>query len=395
MLDRKNIIFLLVSAAILMDMMVYSLVIPVLPSYASRLGADTVTIGVIFGAFSIALLVFSIPFGLLSDTVGRRIFMVLGMLTLAATNVVFAVSNDVNVLIGARLLQGMSGAATWSAGLALLADTFGPEERGRRLGLAMAVMSIGTLIGPVVGGILYDNLGYAPTFILPSVLPCVVGLSFLAVREPPRRAPRVPIRERLAPFLKAPGASLVLTLTIVVSAITYGIVEPYMPVFMYDAFMATSTMIGLAFGAMALLSIVSLPLIGKLYDARGGRILIAAGLICSALVLAGSAAMPSFILTAAVFSLLGITMGFVLTPMLPLLTDLYGDGECNILGLVYGIYNTLFSLGLAIGPIAGGLAIANFTFRVTLLGQALLLIAAGIVVFAVIRQPGADRSFLP
>ncbi len=385
MLDRKDVVFLLVSGAIFMDMMVYTLVIPVLPSYTLSLGADTVTIGVIFGAYSVALLLCSIPLGALSDRAGRRKIMVLGMLSLAATNVIFAVSGNVYVLILARLLQGASGAATWSAGLAMLAETFGPGERGRRLGLAMSAMSAGAMFGPAAGGILYDSLGYAPTFILPSALACAVGLLFVAVDEPPRLVLRVPLRERLKPLLKKPGLSIAISLAAVTGAATYGILEPYMPVYMYDTFSAPPTVIGLAFGAMSLLSIVSQPLIGKLYDSYGGRSLIAAGLACSALVIAGAVSMPSLVLTISVFALLGITLGFALTPMLPLMSDLFKESASR--GLAYGIYNTLFSLGLAIGPLAGGLLIAGFTFRLTVLGHAILLAVLGIGAYLSIRKP--------
>jgi MFS family permease len=141
----------------------------------------------------------------------------------------------------------------------------------------------------------------------------------------------------------------------------YGLIEPYMPVYLYGTFSATPTMVGLAFGAMSLLSIASQPIVGRLYDRHGGRWLIAGGLLGSAAILAGCMLMPSFTLAAAVFSLLGITMCFALTPMLPLLSDLYGAG--NSLGMVYGIYNSLFSLGLAIGPLAGGLLVAASRFR--------------------------------
>jgi MFS transporter, DHA1 family, multidrug resistance protein len=388
MLDRKNLVFVLVSAAVFMDMMVYTLVIPVLPSYAASLGADTVMIGVIYGSYSVALLLFSIPFGILSDRSGRKAFMILGMLSLAATNVVFALSSDMRVLIAARLLQGLSGAATWSAGIAMLADTFGPEERGKRLGFAMSAMSVGTLLGPTIGGILYDNLGYAFTFIIPSVFACIVGLGFLAVHGSSARAPYVPLGERLAPFLRSPRMLFAISLSVVVGAATYGILEPYMPVYMYGTFSATPTMVGLAFGAMSLLSIVAQPVVGHLYDTHGGRSLIAIGLICSAAVVAVSVMMPSFILTAAVFSLLGATMGFALTPMLPLLSDLYGgDGASNSRGMVYGIYNTLFSLGLAIGPFAGGVIVAAYTLPYTVYGLAVLLVAAGIGTYATLRQP--------
>jgi MFS family permease len=275
----------------------------------------------------------------------------------------------------------MSGAATWSAGLAMLADAFDPGERGQRLGLAMSVMSAGTLLGPAIGGILYDNLGYAPTFILPSVLACAVGLLFLTAGG----LPRGPTQVRPAPSPARRRTFLAIAFIVVVGAATYGLLEPYMPVYMYDVFSATPTMIGLAFGAMSLLSIISQPLVGRLYDSHGGRSLIAAGLVCSALVIAGTVFMPSFLLTALIFSLMGITMGFALTPMLPLMSDLFSGGSSR--GLVYGIYNTLFSLGLAIGPLAGGFLIAGFSFRFTVLGHAALLAILGAGAYLFIRRP--------
>ncbi len=270
-LDKKSIIFLLVSAAIFTDMMVYSLVIPVLPSYSLSLGADQLTIGIIFGAFSLALLAFSIPIGLLSDRTGRRPILVIGMLTLAAANIVFALSDNVYILILARLIQGMSGAATWSAGLALLADTYGPEERGEKLGYAMSVMCVGMLLGPVVGGIIYEHLGYAPTFILPSVIACIIGLLFLLSDIPAACIVKSKGAGYLKPILKSPGIFLVCSLITIAGAATFGLIEPYMPVYLYQTFAATPTAIGIAFGFMSLLSAVMQPVAGRLYDRNGGR----------------------------------------------------------------------------------------------------------------------------
>jgi DHA1 family multidrug resistance protein-like MFS transporter len=384
-MDRKTIIFLLVSAAIFTDMMVYSLVIPVLPSYSLSLGADQFTIGVVFGAFSVALLAFSIPIGLLSDRTGRRPIMVIGMLTLAAANIVFALSDNVYILILARLIQGMSGAATWSAGLALLADTYGPEERGEKLGFAMSVMCVGMLIGPVIGGIIYEHLGYAPTFILPSVIACVIGLMFLLSDIPAVCIVKSKGASYLKPVLKSPAIFLVCSLIIIAGAATFGLIEPYMPVYLYQTFAATPTAIGIAFGFMSLLSAVTQPVAGRIYDRNGGRTIITAGLFCSGAVLAVSMLMPSLLLTAAVFALLGITISFVLSPMMPLLSDLFGsrkDGGSE--GFVYGIYNTLFSMGLVLGPFAGGLLVTKASLPVTLYGHAALLAVVGILCYAFI-----------
>jgi multidrug resistance protein len=387
LIPQKELTFAICSLAIALDMLVYSLVIPVIPSYALRLGADTVTIGIIFGSFSISLLIFSIPFGIISDRIGRQPFMVLGMLSLAATNAIFAVSGNFYVLIIARLLQGMSGAATWSAGLAMIADTFEPDERAVRLGAAMSFMSVGALLGPAAGGLLYDNFGYATTFIVPSVMACAVGLASLMIKEPAGLRVQIPFKEHISPLLKAPGLFVAIALAVVAGAATYGILEPYMPVYLLRSFSATPTIVGLTFGSMSFLSIVAQPVVGKLYNAYGPNKLISAGLVCSAFVITGSVLMPSLRTTAIIFSLLGATLGFALTPMLPLLSDLYGGkGDSNSKGLVYGVYNTLFSLGLAIGPLFGGLLIASYTFRDTVIGYSFILVLVGFAAFTVIRR---------
>ena len=382
-MDRKNVIFLLVAAAMLIDMMMYTLVIPILPAYSTTLGADELTIGVIFGAFSIALLLFSIPFGILSDHVGRRPLMVAGMFLLALTNLVFILSDNLYLLIIARVVQGISGAATWSAGLALIADTFDASERGSKLGMAMAIMSAGTLAGPVVGGVIYDLLGYRMTFILPSLLTLLLGSMFLLTAVPPRSPGEKGDYVKL--LKKAPVAFIVCSIAVVVGALTFGILEPFMPLYLFQRFSATPTLIGLAFGAMSLLNMVTAPVAGNLYDRFGGRGLLASGMILSGAIIALTMLMPSMVLTILAFALVGITISMALTPMLPLLTDLFGGAEGSSQGFLYGIYNTLFSLGLTIGPFLGGALITNFSLPVTVFGQSVLLALTGILVFVVLR----------
>ena len=163
-------------------MMVYSLVIPVLPSYCDEPRRRPLTIGIIFGAFSVSLLAFSIPW--VSCPTGRPApLMVAGMLTLAAATIVFALS-DKRLRADRRPSHpGHLGGRDLVGGLALLADTYRPEERGGKLGLAMSVMSVGMLLGPVAGGLIYDNLGYAPTLSSRSIIAGVIGLLFMTGRD--------------------------------------------------------------------------------------------------------------------------------------------------------------------------------------------------------------------
>ena len=153
-------ILVLVALVIFMDMAIYGLLIPVFPEYAPRLGVDESFVGIVFGLYAAMLLLFSIPMGLLSDRVGRRPLIVVGMLLLALATALFGFSATVTHLIVARAVQGISAAATWSAGLALIAETCDPARLGERMGIALSAVGFGTVIGPVLGGLLFEYLGF-------------------------------------------------------------------------------------------------------------------------------------------------------------------------------------------------------------------------------------------
>ncbi|MCK9298422.1 MAG: MFS transporter, partial [Methanoculleus sp.] len=169
-------ILVLVVLVIFMDMMIYGLLIPVFPQYAPRIGVDEQVIGVVFGIYAAMLLIFSIPMGLLSDRVGRRPLIVVGMLLLALATALFGFSTTFTHLVVARTVQGVSAAATWSAGLALLADTCDPARLGEKMGIALSAVGVGTILGPVAGGLLFEYAGYMATFLVPAVLVASVGL---------------------------------------------------------------------------------------------------------------------------------------------------------------------------------------------------------------------------
>lgn len=97
-------ILVLVVLVIFMDMMVYGLLIPVFPEYAPRLGVDESVLGVVFGVYAAMLFVFSVPMGLLSDRVGRRPLIIVGMFLLALATFLFSFSTTVAHLVVARMV---------------------------------------------------------------------------------------------------------------------------------------------------------------------------------------------------------------------------------------------------------------------------------------------------
>ena len=87
------------------------------------------------------------------------------------------------MLFAARLLQGAADGMTWIVGFAMIADLYGPEERGRAMGLAMAGSTLGIIIGPVIGGWLYEVGGIRLPFLVVAAM-AVADLIVFALVAP-------------------------------------------------------------------------------------------------------------------------------------------------------------------------------------------------------------------
>ena len=144
-----------------------------LPDLSRKLGASPTTIGLLFASFGVTLLIVSIPMGHVSDRIGRKAPMVGGLVALAAATLLFAYSDGLVWLFAARLVQGAADAITWVVGFALIADRYGPDERGRVSGIVMSGTSVAFMVGPSIGGWMYEAGGIRAPFLL------VAGLAML------------------------------------------------------------------------------------------------------------------------------------------------------------------------------------------------------------------------
>src|SRR6266487_1001599 len=91
----------------------------------------------LLASFGVTLLAVSVPMGAVSDRIGRRLPLTVGLLALAASTALFAVSRSLPWLFVARLIQGAADAVTWVVGFALISDLYGDDERGRVSGIIM------------------------------------------------------------------------------------------------------------------------------------------------------------------------------------------------------------------------------------------------------------------
>jgi EmrB/QacA subfamily drug resistance transporter len=102
--------------------------------------------------------------GKLSDAYGRRLFFIIGMVLFLIGSVLCGQAHSMTELILFRGLQGLGGGAMMPVAQAIIGDLFPPKDRGKWLGLFMAVFGLATIIGPTLGGWITDNWGWRWTF---------------------------------------------------------------------------------------------------------------------------------------------------------------------------------------------------------------------------------------
>src|SRR6478752_5570178 len=184
----------LVTLATFTDIVAYSIAVPVLPDLSARYGASATEIGLLFGSFGITLLTVSIPMGAMSDRIGRRGPMLGGLFALALATLLFAFADSLPWLFAARLVQGAADAVTWVVGFALIADLYADHERGRVMGLVMSGTTVGFLIGPTLGGWLYESGGPQLPYLVVAALSAACAAGFAWMQLPPHQGEAEPVR---------------------------------------------------------------------------------------------------------------------------------------------------------------------------------------------------------
>ncbi|KAF8474241.1 major facilitator superfamily domain-containing protein [Kalaharituber pfeilii] len=120
---------------------------------------------VLLAVYGAGLLAASPIAGWIADnTRTRRLPLLWGLLALTGATVMLCLGRNIAVLVIGRLLQGIAAAVVWSVGLALLVDTVGNDKVGQSMGIVSLAMSLGILLAPLLGGIVYDRGGYYSVF---------------------------------------------------------------------------------------------------------------------------------------------------------------------------------------------------------------------------------------
>ena len=348
----------LVCLATFVDILAYSIAVPVLPDLSARLGASPTVIGLLFGSFGLTLLTVSIPMGAMSDRIGRKTPMVIGLLALVGASVMFAWSNRLVWLFAARMVQGAADAITWVVGLALVADLYGPQERGKVTGFVMAGTGVAFMVGPTLGGWLYEAGGIRLPFLLVALVASLVLAGFLWLRIPPATAHGQPLS--LGAALRLPTVVLCLV-AVVTAAGTIAMLEPVV-VLQLEESGVNPGRVGTLFGIAAVVTAILNPIYGRLGDRVGAWPLMLAGLSLASIGLPLLGSTVSFERAAIFYALEAAAIGLVVTPSLSFMAEASTGAGGESYGLAYGLYNVGWGVALLAGPALGGFLFEQLGF---------------------------------
>lgn len=135
-----------------------------LPSIAKEFNADAILLNLTATVYLLSTAMFLLPFGRLSDIVGRRRVFSYGLVIFTISVTLGALAPSMILLIVFRVFQGIGSAMIFGTGIAILTSIFPPGERGRALGINVAAVYIGLSAGPPFGGLLTQYLGWRSIF---------------------------------------------------------------------------------------------------------------------------------------------------------------------------------------------------------------------------------------
>jgi len=365
-------------ATVFVDMVGFLMILPLLPFYATRLGASPFLVGAMVSAFAVAQLATSPLWGRLSDRLGRRPMLLVGIAVSIGSHLLFAFACSetamgwmsapqlLALLFVSRLIQGAGGATTGVV-QAYVGDAVIAEERAKALGWITAATSAGVMLGPAVGS-LASTLGPAA----PGLAAAAAGLANLAFawrwlpesssREERARATggeRRSLRGQMLAVAAHPARPVSrLILVYAIGMMAFMAMNGILALYLQARFAFTEKSIGYLYTFVGTISLVMRSLIlgpvvrrvGEVGALRAGLAALVAGFALQALA-------PSVLLFLVVVVLVPIGTALLFPATTSLVTRY---AERHELGSTMGVQQAFGGVARLIGPLWAGAAFQAF-----------------------------------
>ena len=400
----RNIVFLL-AASVGIVMTGFGIIMPIFARRLGEMGSGVQELGLMTMAFALAALLASPPMGALADRVGRRPLVLLALSSFVAVNIAFLFAPSTEVFIAIRVVEGVLTAGLMPAAMGVVADIIPESQRARRVGIVMGAMGSGLIFGPVIGGVLYDGLGFAAPFIASAAM-ASVAFVFALILVPETRTREVRRREALRQrrtvtasqavsesrwgFVPRPlylfGTLLVLDFVIVFE---YTFIEPQMIFYFYNDLGWSTVQFGVVVATSGVAIVVGQALLGRWSDKIGRKPIIVLG----ALLFTSLPGALAFVTWFPLMMLFAATAGLGLALIMPALTAFYIDITAEQhRSRIHGIKSSAASLGGVLGPLLLMGATALMAPRGVFISAGVLLGVTALLALIVLKEPSRAGS---
>ena len=347
-------IFPILAISIFSSMLGAGIIAPLLPFYAESMGASGIWIGVIFAGFSISRAVLTPIIGNISDRRGRKVFICTGLLAYAAISLGYIWVDQVSELIGVRLIHGFASAMIIPIAQAYVGELSPEGEEGTWMGYFSAAFVAGFGFGPLMGGLLDEYSGMNTAFYTMgglNLMAFILALSLLPEIRRSKESRENP--QRPLPRMRESGMMKGLFSFRLLYASGRSAFVSFLPLFGARHLGLTSGQTGTLLATYMLLLSTSLVFSGKIADKFNRKGMAITGSLISIAFLALIPEMQNF------WQLLGLCLlgGIGGTLFMPASSALaVEEGRKYGMGSTMGVFTTAMSLGMAAGPIIGGVA---------------------------------------
>ena len=360
--SRKNLLIL--SFTLLVVMLGYGMVMPIMPFYIENFGAGGTELGWLMATYSLMQLIFAPIWGVLSDRYGRKPILSIGVLGYAITLLMFGLAQSFSMLFVARSLSGILSSATMPTAMAYIGDNTPQGEKSKGMGQLGAMVGVGVILGPLLGGMLSTNSLSLPFFI-GSALAFIALLLviFLLPESKPtslRTKEGVPLNELSATprrrvldiylriFFSPAGVLLLL-----VFIMSFGMTnfQGMIGLYVVDKFAFNTRQVGSVWMLMGLILILAQGvLVGPLTKKLGDLAIIRVGLLGGTIGFVLVALAVDYTTTLLALGFFILSLALIGPALNSYLSGFAGENQ----GTVMGLNSAANSLGRVVGPLWGG-----------------------------------------
>ena len=335
------------------------IVLPVLSLYAINLeGANEFLVGLIVGVYAISQMIFQVPFGALSDKIGRKKALTIGLLVFVVGSIVCALASDIYTMLFGRFLQGIG--AVGAVATAMISDFVTEENRSKAMAIMGAFIGLSFTLSMVLGPLLARSYGLSSLFYFSAALSllCVVLLYTVVPKEikVSEKAEKVPFGKL---FLQKDY--MIINFTSFMQKMLTSIAFLAIPIILVKEYGYESGELYKVYTLGAMLGFLAMGLAGALGDGKGlSKVILIAGTLLFAItyaIFALSFTKFLFVLGVAIF-FIGFNMH---EPIMQSTATKFVKSSQK--GTALGVFNSFGYLGSFAGGAVGGYVLHAFDFK--------------------------------